>query len=48
MTGSRKDLQMGGETTSSYGYIFNIRTKPTAGVILLNNFDFYTGSTDMV
>ena len=42
MTGSREDLQIGGETTSSYGYLFNIRTKPDAGVAIITGFHFYT------
>ena len=48
MTGSREDLQIGGETTSSYGYLFNIRTKPDAGVAIITGFDFYTLSTEEV
>ncbi|KAL7546263.1 hypothetical protein ACHAWF_009617 [Thalassiosira exigua] len=48
MTGSRQDLQLGGKTTSSFGYVFNMRTKPDAGVIIVTGFDFYTESTDMV
>jgi len=48
MTGSRADLQLGAESTSSYGYIFNIRTKPDAPVIAMTGFDFYTETTDMV
>ncbi|EJK50247.1 hypothetical protein THAOC_30810 [Thalassiosira oceanica] len=48
MTGSREDLQLGGLTTSSYGYVFNIRTKPDANVVLLTGMDFYTESTSDV
>eukprot|EP00571_Detonula_confervacea_P005871 CAMPEP_0172330022 /NCGR_PEP_ID=MMETSP1058-20130122/61177_1 /TAXON_ID=83371 /ORGANISM="Detonula confervacea, Strain CCMP 353" /LENGTH=1318 /DNA_ID=CAMNT_0013047219 /DNA_START=179 /DNA_END=4138 /DNA_ORIENTATION=- len=48
MTGSREDLQLGGMTTSSYGYIFNMRTKPDSPVILLTGMDFYTESTNDV
>ena len=48
MTGSREDLQLGGETTSSYGYVFNMRTKPDSPVVLISGFDFYTESTDEV
>jgi len=48
MTGSRQDLQLGGKTTSSYGYIFNIRTQPGAGVAIITGFDFYTESTNEV
>eukprot|EP00579_Thalassiosira_antarctica_P008221 CAMPEP_0201877728 /NCGR_PEP_ID=MMETSP0902-20130614/9073_1 /ASSEMBLY_ACC=CAM_ASM_000551 /TAXON_ID=420261 /ORGANISM="Thalassiosira antarctica, Strain CCMP982" /LENGTH=1207 /DNA_ID=CAMNT_0048405235 /DNA_START=83 /DNA_END=3706 /DNA_ORIENTATION=- len=48
MTGSREDLQLGGKTTNSYGYVFNIRTKPSSGVIILTGFDFYTLSKDEV
>ena len=48
MTGTEQDLQLGGTTTSSYGYIFNIRTKDTSGVVLMTGFDFYTESTDDV
>lgn len=48
MTGSREDLQLGGETTSSYGYVFNIRTKPDSPVVMISGFDFYTESTDEV
>jgi len=47
-TGSREDLQLGGQTTSSYGYIFNIRTQPDAGVAIISGFDFYTESTSDV
>jgi len=47
-TGSRADLQLGGQTTSSYGYIFNIRTKPDSGVVIITGFDFYTQSTSSV
>ena len=45
MTGSREDLQLGGQTTSSYGYVFNMRTKPDANVLLLTGMDFYTEAT---
>lgn len=48
MTGSQKDLLVGGSTTSSYGYIWNIRSKPDAGVTLITRIDFYTTSTDEV
>ena len=48
MTGSQQDLQLGGKTTSSYGFVFNIRTKPDAGVVLMTGFDFYTETTDDV
>ena len=48
MTGSREDLQIGGDTTSSYGYIFNMRTHPNSGAIILTRFDFYTESTNNV
>ena len=48
MTGSREDLMLGGDTTSSYGYLFNVRTKPNTGVIMMNGFDFYTESTEDV
>mmetsp|Transcript_30795 Transcript_30795/g.57060 ORF Transcript_30795/g.57060 Transcript_30795/m.57060 type:complete len:631 (-) Transcript_30795:46-1938(-) len=48
MTGSREDLQLGSRTTSAYGYVFNIRTRPSSGVILLTGFDFYTLTTDEV
>ena len=47
-TGSRQDLQLGGETTASYGYLFNIRTKPNSSVIMLTGLDFYTESMDEV
>jgi len=47
-TGSKNDLELGGTTTSSYGYIFNIRTREDAGVVLIKGFDFYTESTDTV
>ena len=45
-TGGRDDLQIGGHVTTSYGYIFNMRTKADAGVVILTGFDFYTESTD--
>jgi len=45
VTGSREDLQLGGMTTSSYGYVFNMRTKPDANVVLLTGMDFYTEAT---
>jgi len=45
MTGSREDLQLGGKTTSSYGYVFNMRTKPDANVVMLTGMDFYTEAT---
>ncbi|KAL7491165.1 hypothetical protein ACHAWT_000602 [Skeletonema menzelii] len=45
MTGSQQDLQLGGKTTSSYGFVFNIRTKPDANVVLMTGFDFYTETT---
>ena len=48
MMGSSQDLAIGGTTTSSYGYIFNMRTRKEAGAIFLTGFDFYTESTDMV
>ena len=44
-TGSREDLALGGHITYSYGGIFNIRTKPNSGVVILTGFDFYTHST---
>ena len=47
-TGSGTDLQLGDTTTFSYGYIFNIRTKEDGGVIVINGFDFYTDSTELV
>lgn len=48
MTGSREDLQLGGETTTSYGYIFNVRTKEGTPTVMMTGFDFYTESTDDV
>lgn len=48
MTGSRQDLQLGAESTSSYGYIWNIRTKPDAQVVQITGMDFYTETTDEV
>ena len=48
MTGSQKDLLVGGTTTSSYGYIWNMRTKPDAGVTLITGIDFYTVGTEEV
>ena len=48
MTGSQKDLLVGGTTTSSYGYIWNMRTKPDAGVTLITGIDFYTIATEEV
>ncbi|KAL3795552.1 hypothetical protein HJC23_009265 [Cyclotella cryptica] len=48
MTGSQNDLLLGGSTTSSYGYLFNMRTKSDAGVVLITRFDFYTYSTEEV
>jgi len=48
MTGSQQDLQLGGKTTSSYGFVFNIRTKPDASVVVMTGFDFYTETTDDV
>ena len=45
VTGSREDLQLGGMTTSSYGHVFNMRTKPDANVVLLTGMDFYTEAT---
>jgi len=48
MTGSREDLAIGGSTTTSYGYVFNMRTTPAGPVVVLNGLDFYTESTDIV
>lgn len=48
MTGSQDDLDLGGTTTSSYGYIFNMRTREDGGVVLIQGFDFYTGTTEDV
>jgi len=48
VTGSQEDLELGGTTTSSYGYIFNVRTKENSGVVMIDGFDFYTESTEDV
>ena len=48
VTGSQEDLELGGTTTSSYGYIFNVRTKESSGVVMIDGFDFYTESTEDV
>ncbi len=46
-SGNRGDIQLGTATTSSsYGYVFNVQTKPSSGVILINGLDFYTESTN--
>jgi len=45
LTGSTEDLTLGGTTTFSYGYIFNVRTRPNSGVVLVNGLSFYTEST---
>ena len=42
ITGSAKDLQLGGKTTSSYGYIFNLRTPEDGPTIVIKGLDFYT------
>jgi len=43
--GSVEALTLGGTTTFSYGYIFNMRTPSNSGVVLVNGLDFYTEST---
>jgi hypothetical protein len=48
MTGSTQDLQLGGKTTSSYGYIFNIRTPKDGPTIVIKTLDFYTERVDDV
>jgi len=48
VTGSSQDLQLGGTTTSSYGYLFNLRTKPTSPVVQITSLEFYTESTQSV
>jgi len=48
MTGSHEDLLLGGTTTSSYGFLFNMRSKPEASVSLITGLDFYTHSTELV
>ena len=47
-TGGREDLQLGGHVTTSYGYIYNMRTKPDAGVVIITGFDFYTESSEEI
>jgi len=47
-TDSGGDLQLGGRVTSSYGYLWNMRTKPDSGVIVITGMDFYTESTNNV
>ncbi len=48
MTGSAEDLQLGGKTTSSYGYIFNLRTPEDGPTIVIKGLDFYTERVDDV
>mmetsp|Transcript_12445 Transcript_12445/g.26815 ORF Transcript_12445/g.26815 Transcript_12445/m.26815 type:complete len:1210 (-) Transcript_12445:141-3770(-) len=48
MTGSRQDMQLGDRTTSSFGYIWNMRTKPDSGVLMITGMDFYTQTTNDV
>ena len=48
MSGYRKDLQGGNNSTSSNDYVWNIRTKPDLGVILITGFNFYTKTTNNV
>lgn len=46
--GSASDLSEQDTTTSSNGFIFNIRTKTDAPVVLVTGLDFYTESTEEV
>lgn len=48
MTGSAEDLQLGGKTTSSYGFIFNIRTHEDSPTIVITSLDVYTESVDTI
>lgn len=48
MTGSREDLQLGGKTTSSYGFVFNVRTNDDSPTIVITGLDFYTEQTEDV
>jgi len=48
MTGSAEDLQLGGMTTSSYGFIFNLRTPQDGPTIVIKGIDFYTESVESV
>jgi hypothetical protein len=48
MTGSREDLQLGGKTTSSYGFVFNVRTNDDSPTIVVTGLDFYTEQTEDV
>jgi len=48
LTGSAADLQLGGKTTSSYGFIFNLRTPEDGPTIVIRGLDFYTERVDDV
>lgn len=40
-----EDLEGEGTTLNSFGFIFNVRTRPGTGVVLVNGLEFYTEST---
>lgn len=46
--GTGDDLVMSDSTTKSYGYMFNMRTKTDAPVVLITGMDFYTQATEEV
>jgi len=46
--GTGADLAISDSTTESYGYIFNMRTKIDAPVVLITGMDFYTQVTEEV
>lgn len=48
LCGTGADLTISDSTTESYGYIFNMRTKADAPVVLITGMDFYTQVTEEV
>ena len=47
--GTSQDLAtVGRDITKSYGFVFNVRTKPRSPVVLLTGIDFYVDTTEYV